>query len=674
MPSGLNYIEDSAILKEKNSDKEYKVKVSTVPNYRNTGRTLLKITTEDEVKEPTLFFDTSFEYNAIKDYGGKLYNPVAFETGNKDITNGTEDKCTTLSQLSDEMSGLTNDKGNRFIYGETFYNLKALVSSSSGLLKQVKSSMDSKYVTETFVTPNSDYSYRLRFANSPNTISKDLIMFDSLENYKVDNSVKSWTSILQSIDTTQIEKSNIALVKYVSTEDIDLETLRGLSPEEMLSKFTKLDEYTGDYANIRTIAIDCRYRPNGSRVVLNKGQSISAIINMKAPSNTSGGNLKIYNNVYAYNTTEDEVGNTYTTYIHQDYTTLDYKVVATFNVHKVSSKDNKAISGVTFKLTGKSEYGEDISRTRITDSKGNITFKNVPMGRYTLEETKTTPDYLPSDNKYDVVIDDTGKVMISGEVTSDITITNEPRIHADVVFDKRLYPNSAGISAPIKDVTFMLVGKSDYGNEVQETAISNKQGKVEFKNIEKGTYDLYETDTPDKFLPTSDKYQVRIDENGIATLVNLTTNSTDRVIYNGAKQAEIQFRKIDEETLEPLDNISFTIKGVAYDGTPVNKVVTTDKSGMIKEMIPVGNYLITENENPTTSKGIKYIQSTKKFTLEVKKDGSYSIDMEKVDDLYTVKNEKALADIFSIKKEWIGGNPDGYIPKIKVYTNLEDVK
>ena len=674
LPSGLNYIEDSAVLKEKNSDKEYKVKVSTVPNYKNTGRTLLKITTEDEVKEPTLFFTTSFEYSAIKDYGGKLYNPVTFETGNKDITNGTADKCTNLSQFNEEMSGLTNDKGNRFIYSETVYNLKALVYSSSGLLKQVKNSVDSKYVSETFVTPNSDYSYRLRFANSPNTISKDLIMFDSLENYKVGNGVKSWTGILQSIDTTQIEKSNIAPVKYVSTEDVDLETLRGLSPEEMLSEFTKLDEYTGDYADIRTIAIDCRYRPNGSRVVLNKGQSVSAIINMKAPSNTNGGDLKIYNNIYAYNTTEDEVGNTYTSFIHQDYTILDYKVVASFNLHKVSSKDNTPISGITFRLTGKSDYGEDITRTRITDSKGNISFKNVPMGRYTLEETKTTPDYLLNDNKYDIVIDDTGKVTISGDVTNEVTITNEPRVHANVVFDKKVYPNSVGISAPIKDVTFMLIGKSDYGNDVQETAISNKQGKVEFKNIEKGIYDLYETDTPDKFLPTSDKYQVRIDENGFATLINLTTNSTDRVIYNGVKQAEIQFRKVDEETLEPLDNISFTIKGVAHDGTQVNKVVTTDKNGIIKEMIPVGTYTITENENPTTSEGIKYIQSSKKFTLEVKKDGSYTIDMEKIDDIYTAKNEKALADVFTVRKEWVGGNPDGFIPKIKIYTKLEDVK
>ena len=53
------------------------------------------------------------------------------------------------------------------------------------------------------------------------------------------------------------------------------------------------------------------------------------------------------------------------------------------------------------------------------------------------------------------------------------------------------------------------------------------------------------------------------------------------------------------------------------------------------------------------------------YILEVKKDGTFTLDMEKVGDDYVVKNTQIATDVITITKQWVGGNPNGYIPKIE---------
>ena len=66
------------------------------------------------------------------------------------------------------------------------------------------------------------------------------------------------------------------------------------------------------------------------------------------------------------------------------------------------------------------------------------------------------------------------------------------------------------------------------------------------------------------------------------------------------------------------------------------------------------------------------MQDPKEYTLVVNNDGTYTMDMEQVDGKYIVKNMPAATDSLIITKKWVNGNPDGYIPKIRVYTNIDD--
>ena len=64
------------------------------------------------------------------------------------------------------------------------------------------------------------------------------------------------------------------------------------------------------------------------------------------------------------------------------------------------------IAGITFILSGKSDSGRDIYMTAVTDENGVATFKNIPIGTYTItEDGKTVPTgYLVADDqKVDVI-------------------------------------------------------------------------------------------------------------------------------------------------------------------------------------------------------------------------------------------------------------------------------
>ena len=674
MPAGLVVNEDTVTLYDRLTGQEHSVSVSSTPNYRNTGRTLYKFTSTDTLSNPQLFFTTYLSYNSVRDYGDVIYNPVAYETGNKEISNGTADKA-RVTRYSQEMSNLTNDEGKRFIYAEKVYNLTTLVYFSSGLSKSIKNSTDSEYQRVTQVSQNEEYSYKLTMANSAISVSKDIVLFDSLENYTTPSGETSnWKGILQSIDTTQIEKAGIKSVVYASDVALDLSTFGGLTTDEMLSKFKPISEFT-DYSTIKTIAIDCRKMQDGSEAELGKGKSLVSIVNMKAPASLPTGVVyKNYNNVYAHVTATDSGAET-TAFINNGYTVNSYKVTGNMFVNKLNSDTKQGAQGVQFTLSGTSAYGEQVSMVRTSDSKGIVEFKKIPVGKYLLIETDSTPNYFLDDTKHIVEVTEQGEVLIDNQARSAITLENRPRVSADIKFNKKSYPNSVGISVPVADAEFTLQGTSDYGNDVLETAKSKDDGTVEFKNIEMGTYKLFETKAPTVYAKSSDEFRVTISSTGTVTITNVTESKTTDTVYNYRRLVPISFKKINAETNEPIPagKISFKLSGQDSEGRIINQELSVDWKGVVSAEIPVGIYTIQENPNPTDSNGKSYLRDSREYILEVKKDGTFTLDMEKVGDDYVVKNTQIATDVITITKQWVGGNPNGYIPKIRIYTNPTDI-
>ncbi|MDD6599689.1 MAG: hypothetical protein PUE98_04415, partial [Galactobacillus timonensis] len=181
-------------------------------NYKDTGRTFVKITVYDPGDWYDLYYDTVHTYESIRDYGNEAYNSVAYQTGNDSIEGFYQDpnNPTVKSKvrsyferyLSDEKDG-TDDKKKQemedlyegvgvkdpaddlhFLFRGRDGDIEAITAAASGLTKRILSSRSNRYDTTAIVDNNSEYNYRLRFQNSYANTSENIILFDDLENYQ----------------------------------------------------------------------------------------------------------------------------------------------------------------------------------------------------------------------------------------------------------------------------------------------------------------------------------------------------------------------------------------------------------------------------------------------------------------------------------------------------------
>ena len=124
---------------------------------------------------------------------------------------------------------------------------------------------------------------------------------------------------------------------------------------------------------------------------------------------------KNYNVVYAHATAVGEAGAESPNYIFNGYTTTTYKIMGDFQLNKQDAITKQAIAGIQFKLSGRSAYGEYVDEIKLTDGKGMINFKKIPVGKYTLTEYETTPDYFLNEEKHVVEITEHGRVLIDNK-------------------------------------------------------------------------------------------------------------------------------------------------------------------------------------------------------------------------------------------------------------------
>ena len=197
--------------------------VDIIDNYMNSGRTMLVV----DILEPTnskyiLSYTTLYSYDSIKDYGKNLLNSAAYETGNDRIAEGYPDNGGEITD-KDLFTDIDKDTDARkFLYTEARYNVAVTVASSTGLKKQVKSLKDKQYSYSTTVNVGEDYSYQVRLANDSTTRSKDIVFFDSLENFYQKSSETSptipsdWKGVLQGIDLTNMRFKGISPKVYLS--------------------------------------------------------------------------------------------------------------------------------------------------------------------------------------------------------------------------------------------------------------------------------------------------------------------------------------------------------------------------------------------------------------------------------------------------------------------------
>lgn len=535
--------------------------VNTIKNYKKTGRTLLVIKINTEADHFYVTFDTVHSWNSINDFGRNVYNPAAYETGNESITKGFPDNGGTKTAAgtvveeptvgtlyASAMSDLSKGAGMsdesitdpRFLYTSYTWDITSLMSASAGLTKKVKADRDVQYGANAKTTIGDSYSYELRFMTAPGSgnRAKNIILYDSLENFGTDSkrddgSSSSWHGILTGIDTSQMVKKGADVKVYISEkENLDPETDNDLTKADIWTKVTD----STDLSKAKAVAVDLTKKEDGTDFSLDAGESVVAYLYMQAPdtapdSKDGESYPYAYNNVYASDTVYSaEEENSADFMIHQDYTKVSLTVSGNLKAKKTNEKTGEEIPGITFRIYGTSDYGTAVDSSIVTDADGYMSLTGFEKGEYILQEQDSTDDWLPDTTEHSVKIDGKGHCIIdgtdiNGENAGDFIITNLPRVHTDITFKKAdvLY-NSKKLPA----AQYRLSGRSAYGTDVLATAQSGDDGTVTFNNIEKGTYTLKEIEAPDGYVLDETEYTVTIDEDGNFTITMPSVSSSSK--------------------------------------------------------------------------------------------------------------------------------------------------
>lgn len=616
-----------------------------IDNFRDTGRSMLVVSIAESTKDRYyLTYQTSHAYTSINDYGKNLLNSVAYESGNEKIGEGRADDGGLITDKETFTDLDPDTNAAKFLYAEARYSINILMAAATGLKKQVKNATENTYTYETTVHLNEGYSYQVRLANDATTKCKDIVFFDSLENFYQKKSETTptipsdWKGALTGVNINNLVFKGISPVVYLSKLDCvniqnhhDLEeTVKG-EPVWM-----EYNDFVATYGldKATAIAVDASRKLDGSDFVMQEKESISFDIYMQAPEEdkTQKQDAIAYNNIYVARTAIVSDGETETEipqFYHQDYTKTHFRVAGDVNLKKVDATDGTTpIKGITYQLSGTSDYGTVYQEERISNKNGDMLFETIEKGTYELREISCSDDWQLNTEIYMVTIDAKGQTKIAAlsKQGDAFLVMDKPRIHADLTFLK--YNNVT--NAAVKGATFQLSGTSDYGNDYLLYATSNEIGYVSFENLELGTYELIETDAPYGYIQKKTPWKVKVDDRGVAILYDGDTEETKNTegVYRVANEPYHSIRFVKSSTYGDniyLEGAEFNLKGVSDYGTTVDMTETSGKAedfGLVEFTgLEPGTYLLKETKAPA-----EHDIDDKTYTVIVRKDGTFTIE------------------------------------------------
>lgn len=298
--------------------------IDTIENYKDSGRTLLivrmSLTPNPTYSshysltgygdQPAVAFDAVYSWEALTVFGAKLNNVIAYESGSEqygtikgrtgepdDPTAGNNDASAWATKgVKDILTDLDpNSDSNSFVYARAENDISADTSALTNLTKRVSVNDNGVYgdglgENAMNVYEGGNYTYRLTQMNVPGTTAKDLVFYDSLENYtplKSDDDFDDaiWRGSLVSVDTSYLEAMGVAPVVYYSTvKDLAVTAEGDGANRDLSNKSIWSTTAPADLSTVTAIAIDASKAKDGSDFVLGEGETLVSYVRMKAPA------------------------------------------------------------------------------------------------------------------------------------------------------------------------------------------------------------------------------------------------------------------------------------------------------------------------------------------------------------------------------------------------------
>ncbi|KFL81118.1 choice-of-anchor A domain protein [Bacillus cereus] len=288
---------------------------------------------------------------------------------------------------------------------------------------------------------------------------------------------------------------------------------------------------------------------------------------------------------------------------------MNEKLTGQFEVVKVDANDKtKLLSGAKFAVY---KDGKKVAELK-TDESGKVMSPKLPLGEYTVKETKAPEGYKLSNKEWKVTIQNENEI-VKLEAENEKILGSLQIIKTD---DKDQTKRLAGAEFTLKDVK---------GNVVKEGITTDKSGTVKVDGLVPGEYTLEETKAPEGYELTKQVIHVTVDGEKIV----------DVKVTNSKSLGQFEIVKVDaEDKAKVLSDAEFE---VYKDGKKV-ETLRTDKTGkVISQKLKPGKYTLKETKAP---QGYKLL----KEEIEVVVEANKVVQVQ-------VENAKELGSLQVIKKD-----------------------
>ncbi|MDO4437296.1 MAG: FctA domain-containing protein [Coriobacteriaceae bacterium] len=657
----------------------------TIENYRGTGRTMLVVRgkfepqaikyEEDRISYYkdmlTLSFDAWYGFDDITDYGSELHNVAAYQSANERVGTvkgyegepdnprgsngaynnlGTEDAFKGEENVESALDAMTDldgvDSNNEnVLYAGAPVTVDYLSEGAAGLSKTVEVNGDGYFGTGTGeeepdlnVYAGGTYTYRLSTRAKVGTKLKNVVLYDSLENYKPvegndpeDIGAPTWRGTLRSVDVSPLVKLGCDPVVYYSTvKDLKLYEPSETDPQQgsEIEKNTDLSNTKiwtkttpealaampqEERAKISAIAIDTSRAKGGGEFTLDQEQAATALINMSAPRFEDAQDIiakkaHAFNNVCMKSQSQGSFDGEWqkSQFIHDDYTKVGLEPYS-LKVRKTwDDGDNRdgirpeqvtvqlvengtPVEGKTLTLSDANKWQGSFDNLNRTDSKGNVI-------EYTLQE-QSAPGYHASisfdDQTATYVLEnrhDPERTSVSGVKTwkGDSADVRPDRIvvkllaNGKVVQSQTVRPNASNEWS----YSFDNLYKNENGQPIEYKVKEDLQGNSSYIPEVDGT----------NIVNTYHPY-------GDLLLSKTTTGDTTLESKNNEFTFEFTFLKNDAPLFDEFEYVVTPIGGgdVLHSGTVSTNGTIKLRGGeqaLIKELPENTKYTVTEAERP----------------------------------------------------------------------------
>ncbi|WP_161520445.1 SpaA isopeptide-forming pilin-related protein [Bacillus cereus] len=283
-----------------------------------------------------------------------------------------------------------------------------------------------------------------------------------------------------------------------------------------------------------------------------------------------------------------------------------------------SNNDNKKLVGAKFHI--EDSKGKVVGEL-ITDEKGEMISKDLPIGNYTLVEVEAPKGYELLKEKITVKIEKDAVVEIKiGNKKLPDPMGKMKLVKVDIS-DKN--KKLAGAKFHIEDPKGKIVGE----------LVTNEEGEAISKDLPIGNYTLVEVEAPKGYELLKEKITVKIEKDAVVEIKIGNKKLPDPM-------GKMKLVKVDiSDKNKKLAGAKFKIED--SKGKIVGELVTNEEGEVISKDLPIGNYTVVEVEAPKGYELLKdkiAVKIEKDTVVEIKignkklPDPTRQFEIEKVDD------------------------------------------